>query len=68
MTIFKKYKLWYLICAGVFWVMSLDLVLFGLTGVSFINSSSNSQATAQFILFVFTGCIALFSNEGEKHE
>jgi hypothetical protein len=62
----KKYKLWYLLCAGIFCFMSLNFVLFALTGISIIHPSSTNQGMMQFCVFIVTGFITLVSSDGVK--
>lgn len=65
----KKYKLWWLICVGLFTFISFNWVLFGLTGLSLIRPAGDAQFFAQAVTWIITGiCTMGFADQGEKHD
>jgi uncharacterized membrane protein YbhN (UPF0104 family) len=65
----KKYKLWWLICAGLFYFISFNWVSFGLTGLTLIRPVNETQFFAQAVTWVITAIFTMgFADEGEKHE
>jgi len=67
MSIFKKYKLWWLICAAVFWFMTANAIAFALIGLSLITPSNLWQGAVSFFTLFLSGFFAGVGSFDNNH-
>jgi len=63
----NKYHGWWLIITAVSVFIGVNYVMFALTGLMFIMSSSFEQALMQFLVFLFSTVISLLNVANGDH-
>jgi len=67
MSIFKKYKLWWLAVAWPFGFMCLNLIAVVLTGMCLITPTSPEQAALQAVTFIALGLVTVLGAIDDDH-
>jgi hypothetical protein len=67
MSIFKKYKLWWLLSSAVLWFMAGNLLMFGVLGFSFIPVTSGAHMGALAFITVVSALFTGFGWDGGTH-